>query len=82
MGPLYQDLYGSAASAIDGDELDIALPAIPEEPERIDAEAAPSADSRGLNLLQKVSLFGIIIGAAALFLRTRKGLIVRERSLA
>lgn len=58
------------------------MPAIPKEPERVDAEAILSADSLGLSLLAKVSFLGIIIGAVALFLRSRKRLIGGDKSLA
>lgn len=74
MGPLYQDLYGSAGFANGADEPDLTLPAIPEETKRVDAEVTPSADSLGLSILQKASFFGIILGAVAIFLRSRRGL--------
>lgn len=60
----------------------MSIPAIPKEPERVDAEVTPSADSLGLSLLAKLSFLGVVIGAVALFLRSRKRLIGGEKSLA
>ena len=62
-----QDTYGSALPAVEGDELDVTI---------------SIATTEGLNLLQKLTFFGFIVGAVAVFLKTRKSGIVGEKSLA
>ena len=77
---LYKELIGSALPAIEGDELDVTLPQAIKQPEQVEAEVIPSADSLGLSLMQKLIFLGIIVGAVAFFVRTRKASV--EKSLA
>ena len=90
-----QDLYGSALFANDGDELEAVVPEsskeslspihVPLEHESTKlskGEMTQSASGEGLNLVQKLTFFGIIIGAVALFLKTKKSRINGEKNLA
>ena len=42
----------------------------------------PSADSTGLSMLQKLTLFGVIVGLVLVYLRTRNNKVTTEKSLA
>ncbi|MCJ1253120.1 Peptidyl-prolyl cis-trans isomerase B [Lignoscripta atroalba] len=90
-----EDLIGSALPAIEGDELDVTLLESSKDSQpsdylsseheplkHVEAEKAPSASSEGLNLLQKLTFFGVIIGVVAIFLKTRKSRVINEKSLA
>jgi len=87
VGLVSQDLIGSALPAIEGDELDVTLPEKAKEPESVTANVTPdvvsSVDNVGLSALQKLIFFGVILGAVAIFMRTRsKGRGLEEKSLA
>ena len=77
-----KDLYGSAEPAIEGDELDVTVKDIPKLPESADnAVYSHTMDSPGMSLLTKMIFFGVIVGIALTFLRSRK-VGVQEKSLA
>ena len=88
-----QDLYGSAAPAVEGDELDVTKSSKPKpvsedtvssklKTEKIIGAAAITGDE-GLSSMQKLFFFGIIVGACAIFIRTRPGKGgTREKSMA
>ena len=82
---MLQDLIGSALPAIEGDELDVTVPTGPKQPEQGAVDVTPltpSAGSEGLSVLQKLIFFGFILGAVAVFMRSRKGSTAIEKSLA
>ena len=78
----YKELIGSALPAIEGDELDVTLPQVLKQPEHTEPEPTPPTDGLGLSVMQKLVVFGIIAGAVAFFIRTRKTSIAGEKSLA
>jgi hypothetical protein len=81
--PGLQELVGSALPAVDGYELDITSSETPSKPEgtAFTVSSLP-ADSAGWSVAQKLILFGVIVGGVAIYMRTRKGRVVGEKSLA
>ena len=76
-----KELIGSALPAVPGDELDVTLGDEPmQQPETTGSDVTPPTESPGLSLLTKLIFFGVIVGIALSFLRTRKPTI--EKSLA
>ena len=78
---VYEETIETALPAIEGDELDVTLPQTPKETGILDSELV-SADSVGLNMLQKFTLFGVIVGLVLLYLRTRRHRVLSEKSIA
>ena len=63
-----------------GDELDVTLGnEAKQQPESTGSDVTPT-ESPGLSLLTKLIFFGVIVGVALSFLRTRKPMV--EKSLA
>ncbi|KAL2350698.1 cyclophilin-like domain-containing protein [Cryomyces antarcticus] len=87
-----EDLTGTAAPAIEGDELDITMPkepkvSVPEQTLASEPKAVipsiPALSEEGLSLFQKLGLLGIVAGIVVVFLRTRVGRTSnREKSMA
>ncbi len=65
---------------MEGDELDVTLPKSSKETGVMDA-AQPSTDSNGLSVLQKLSLFAVIVAVVAIYLRTRNNRVSGEKSI-
>jgi len=42
----------------------------------------PGADGIGLSMLQKLTLFGVIVGLVLLYLKTRNSKVLPEKSMA
>ena len=77
-----QDLVGSAVPAIQSDELGETLSGKSKEPEHVTLVTSPPDSNEGLNMLQKLTFLGVILGVVAMFLKSRKGPVLIEKSLA
>ena len=70
-----QDNYESADTAIDGNDLDVGsqqkVPSPETMGEHAETDTVINQDSEGLSVFMKLFFFGAILGAVALFLRTR-----------
>ncbi|KAF2454873.1 cyclophilin-like domain-containing protein [Lineolata rhizophorae] len=76
-----EDIVGSSEPAREGDELDLTIttPETPKSPEygsdiapELEGGAAVAMSEEGLSMMQKFFFLGVIVGAVAVFLRTRK----------
>lgn len=77
-----KELIGSALPAVPGDELDVTLGDEPkQQPETTGSDVTSPTESPGLSILTKLIFFGVIVGVALGFLRTRSKPMV-EKSLA
>lgn len=81
--PGLQELIGSALAAVDGDELDITSSETPSKPEHtaFTVSSLPT-DSAGWSVAQKLMLFSVIVGGVGIYIKTRKGRVAGEKSLA
>ena len=70
---------------MEGDELDVTLKDEPKQPEKLpesaDNETVSSIENPGFSWFTKLILFGVIVGVALSFLKTRKS-SVQVKSLA
>lgn len=81
--PGLQEPIGSALPAAGEEGLDITSSETPSKPEHTAISAASiSPDSAGWSVLQKLILFGVIVGGIAIYIKTRKGRVAGEKSLA
>jgi len=77
---LTKGLDGSAAPAIDGDELDVTVPKQPQQPEapkfaqpKVPSESDKAVDAdEGLSLLQKLMIVGLIVAICVVFVKSRQ----------
>jgi len=75
---VYEGLTGSAAPAVEGDELDVTLPPKPQQPTppKFEKPKEPLSNNKtpedeGLSLLQKFILLGIVVAVCAVFVKSR-----------
>ncbi|KAI9880406.1 MAG: Peptidyl-prolyl cis-trans isomerase B [Pleopsidium flavum] len=66
--------------SVEGDELDVTVPKSSKEMGVMDT-TLPSANSNGLSILQKLSLFGVVVVMVAIYLRTRDNRVLSEKSI-
>lgn len=57
------------------------LPKTAKDMDMVDGKV-PSADSTGLSMLQKLTLFGVIVGLVLVYLKTRNSKVLTEKSMA
>ena len=69
---LPQDLDTTVPPAVDGDKLDVIEADKPKETGHIVLASNPVIGSEGLNILQKLTFFGIIVGVVAIYFRARR----------
>lgn len=70
---------------MEGDELDVTLPQGLNPPQTSDptqAAVATLVENPGWTVLQKLIIFGLIAGGVTICLRSRKGRVSGEKSLA
>lgn len=80
---LWSGLQEPIGSTLPGEDLDITSSETPSQPEHTAVSVTSlSADSAGWSVLQKLMLFGVIVGGVAIYTRTRKGRVAGEKSLA
>ena len=65
----WQDLFGSAPSAIGDDDFDVAKLQMPT---KVPIKTSSMMDVVGMNLLQKLAFFAVIVGLVLVFLRVRR----------
>ena len=68
---LPQDLHETLLPAVDGDNLDAPEANKPKETEHVVLASSPVIGSEGLNLIQKLTFFGIIVGIVAMYFKLR-----------
>jgi len=82
-------LLGLADPAVEGDSLDVTLPKAPpistekgaKVQEAIMSQLPVTTDD-GLSIVQKLGLAGVILGACAVFIRTRQNSSRKDRGMA
>ena len=80
---LWPGLQEPIGSALPGQELDTTSSETPSKPEyTVVSVPSLSADGTGWTLLQKLILFGVIVGGVAIYIKSRKGRLTGEKSLA
>jgi len=76
-----EELTASALPANEGDGLDVTPPKTTKEMDMKDAQV-PSVDSTGLSMLQKLTLFSVVVGLVLIYLKTRNSKVLPEKSMA
>lgn len=80
---LWPGLQEPIGSALPGQELDITSSETPSKPEYTVVSVLPlPADGAGWTVLQKLILFGVIVGGVAIYIKYRMGRVTGEKGLA